>query len=76
MKEENETIIKALIMFGRVPETYELLNEIDNLNNIIDKLQEKIDKAIEYLEQPYRDNFDYSKAELLNILNGGDDNVK
>lgn len=35
-----------------------------------DNLQRRIDKAIEYLEQPYRDNFDYSKAELLNILRG------
>ena len=36
----------------------------------IDDLNERIEKAVEYLEKPYRDNFDYSKAELLNILNG------
>ena len=38
------------------------------------ELQERKDKAIKYLEQPNRDNFDYSKAQLLDILNGGDDN--
>lgn len=27
-----------------------------------------IDKAIEYLEEPNRDSFDYSKAKLLDIL--------
>lgn len=32
--------------------------------------QEKINKAINYLEQPYRDNFDFSKAQLLSILQG------
>ena len=31
-----------------------------------------ITKAIEYLNQPYRDNFDYSRAELLDILQGVD----
>ena len=34
------------------------------------KLRQKIDKAIEYLEQPYRDNFDYSKSQILEILRG------
>lgn len=33
-------------------------------------LMNRIDKAIEYLNQPYRDNFDYSRAELLDILKG------
>ena len=38
------------------------------------KYKEVIDKAIEYLEQPYRDNFDYSKSQILEILKG-EDNV-
>ena len=33
------------------------------------KYKEVIDKAIEYLEEPNRDSFDYSKATLLDILN-------
>ena len=37
-----------------------------------DLKQEVIDKAIEYLNQPYRDNFDYSRAELLDILQGSE----
>ena len=32
------------------------------------KYKEIIDRAIEYLEQPYRDNFDYSKSQILEIL--------
>ena len=32
------------------------------------KQKEIIDKAIEYLEEPNRDSFDYSKAKLLDIL--------
>ena len=34
------------------------------------KQKEVIDKAIEYLEEPNRDSFDYSKALLLEILLG------
>lgn len=36
---ENLTIIKALDMYGRVPEQWELLNEIDRLNNIINGME-------------------------------------
>lgn len=32
MKEENKTLIKALNMFGRIPEQWELLEEIEKLN--------------------------------------------
>ena len=38
------------------------------LVNCIKKQKEVIDKVIEYLEQPYRDNFDYSKSQILDIL--------
>ena len=37
MKEDNEAVIKALNMYGRVPEMWELLKEIERLNNIINK---------------------------------------
>ena len=42
MKEENQTIIKAINMFGRVPEQYELLEEIERLNNIIKRFEEDL----------------------------------
>ena len=42
MKEENQTIIKAINMFGRVPEMWELLNEIEKLNNIIKRFEEDL----------------------------------
>ena len=61
MIEENQTIIKALNMFGRVPETWELLNEIERLNN-------RIDKAIEYIKSNYIDNPIEFKDDLLKIL--------
>ena len=38
---ENQMIIKALNMYGRVPETWELLKEIERLNNIINELKWK-----------------------------------
>lgn len=38
MKEENKAVIKALNMYGRVPETWELLKEIERLNNIINTI--------------------------------------
>ena len=41
MKEENKAVIKALNMYGRVPETWELLEEIERLNNIINELKWK-----------------------------------
>lgn len=35
IEKENQTIIKSLNMYGRVPEQWELLNEIERLNNIV-----------------------------------------
>lgn len=45
-----------------------VLNAYQELQEKYNKQKEVIDKAIEYLEQPYRDNFDYSKSQLLEIL--------
>ena len=47
---------------------YETLNYLDRLQQQCKKQKEVIDKAIEYLEEPNRDSFDYSKATLLDIL--------
>ena len=44
---ENETIMRALYMYGKVPEQWELLNEIERLNNIINELEKDINKRIE-----------------------------
>lgn len=46
----------------------ELFNEMENWKQDTNKYKEVIDKAIEYLEEPNRDSFDYSKAKLLDIL--------
>lgn len=46
----------------------EQATELKELYSEVDKLQGRIDKAIEYLEEPNRDSFDYSKAILLDIL--------
>ena len=50
----------------------DLSDYIINSQKEIERLNIIIDKAIEYLEQPYRDNFDFSKAELIEILKGSD----
>lgn len=49
-------------------EVEELNNETEILTNEWLKSQEKRRKAIEYLEQPNRDNFDFCKARLIEIL--------
>ena len=41
---------------------------IEHLEQQCKKQKEVIDKAIEYIEEPNRDSFDYSKAKLLDIL--------
>lgn len=72
-KETNATLMSELAKLEE--ENEELKMESEKLTQLWLDSQEKRRKAIEYLEQPYRDNFDYSKAELLNILqNGSDDN--
>lgn len=48
MKEDNEAVIKALNMYGRVPEMWELLKEIERLNNIINELEKYCIEEIEY----------------------------
>ena len=50
---------------------FEICRYIYNLEQQCKKQKEVIDKAIEYLEEPNRDSFDYSKAKLLDILKEG-----
>ena len=53
-----------------VEELNEIVDYINDLEQQCKKQKEVIDKAIEYLEEPNRDSFDYSKALLLEILKG------
>lgn len=53
-----------------VEELNEIVDYINDLERYCKKQNEVIDKAIEYLEEPNRDSFDYSKATLLDILQG------
>ena len=69
MREENQTIIKALNMFGRVPETWELLNEIERLNNIIDDKKERQEIAIRLLHKLFGTD-DYEINYIIGIING------
>ena len=50
--------------FRLLKERYQLIKEI---------YKQRIDKAIEYLNEPNRDEFDYSITYLLEILQGGDE---
>lgn len=64
MKEENQTIIKAINMFGRVPEQYELLEEIEKLNKeskILRENAEHNDKVV--------DKVNWENKRLNNIIN-------
>ena len=67
---ENQMIIKALNMYGRVPETWELLEEIERLNNIINE-------AIEYINENWghwcSNHYKYA-TKTINILKGSDSN--
>ena len=76
-KEIYEDLFKNVVINGHYP--FEKLNEIksyiktlnikiENLEQQCKKQKEVIDKVIEYLEEPNRDSFDYSKAKLLDIL--------
>ena len=53
-----------------VEELNEIVDYVNGLEQQCKKQKEVIDKAIEYLEEPNRDSFDYSKALLLEILLG------
>ena len=60
-------IIKALNMYGRVPETWELLEEIERLNNIIKEAREYIQDR--YDGEVLTHTFDKDNVgELLEIL--------
>ena len=60
---ENKTIIKALNMYGRVPEQWELLEEIERLNNIINELEEYI-KPFLYMLNGITDRDVYEQCQL------------
>ena len=66
--EEKYYCFEHIVIILLQQENQELKMESEKLTQLWLDSQEKRRKAIEYLEQPYRDNFDYSKAELLNIL--------
>ena len=61
LQEENERLTRSIVSYDET-----LLKR----NNEYEDYKSRIEKAIEYLEQPYRDNFDFSKAQLLSILQG------
>ena len=46
---ENKAIIKALDMYDRVPEQWELLEEIERLNNIINELENYLNEQVDYM---------------------------
>ncbi len=63
---ENQVIIKALNMYGRVPETWELLDEIERLKSIIKEVREYcLEKAKGRLERTLYDDI----LEILERVN-------
>lgn len=49
MKEENRAIIKALNMYGRVPEMWELLQKIERLNKKIEQYENPEDMTLMFM---------------------------
>ena len=79
MSKENQAIIKAINMYGRVPEQWELLEEIERLNNIIKKLERLVDDNA-WNNYYFKCGNRYLKSEILNdireiidSINVGDD---
>ena len=66
---ENQIIIKALNMYGRVPETWELLEEIERLNNIIKEVR----KYTEENMKEYGGDIYITCEQILEILDKGSD---
>lgn len=75
MNKESQAIIKALIMYGRVPEMWELLEEIERLNNIIKEVREYI-LSNQNTELSVDSYFKYKDLvefnDILEILDKGD----
>ncbi len=69
MNRDNKTIIKALNMYGRVPEQWELLEEIERLNNRIDKAIKKLSSAVNHFKTQRENNV---ITFTLKILKGSD----
>ena len=70
---ENQIIIKALNMYGRIPETWELLEEIERLNNIIKEVREYIKNHREAVDERaghiiYILKDDFDEEDILKIL--------
>ena len=55
MNKENKVVIKALNMYGRVLETWELLEEIERLNNIINGMERFFQYAYDNEVRPLND---------------------
>ena len=72
MSEEDRTELKKeLSVYSKVELLEKYIDELEEnctLSDLWCKSSQRINSAIEYLEQPNRDNFDFSKARLLEIL--------
>lgn len=63
LQQENKKLKEHIEKYERYCKTTGIEELIKNK-----KYKEVFEKAIEYLEEPNRDSFDYSKAKLLEIL--------
>jgi len=64
---ENKAVIKALNMYGRVPEMWELLEEIERLNNIINELEKFLNKRINFYHKTNITNY-FENKDILDKL--------
>ena len=66
MKEDNQAVIKALNMYGKVPEMYELLEEIEKYKDIVLDLENERDVLKSKLSE--------TKADIKYLIEHGESN--
>lgn len=84
MKKENQIIIRCLNKYGKVPETYELLEKIDlleeenqRLNNVLNELRENAIAFINIFQDEKTLTLNYNDLKhLRGIINGEEFDIR
>ena len=68
MKEDNQAVIKALNMYGRVPKLWELLKENQELKEENKQFKDNWDKLKEWLESNWEESQDIWFVKIINKM--------
>ena len=75
-EEDRIELKKELSVYSKEELLEKYIDELEENHILTDqwyKSSQRINSAIEYLEQPNRDNFDFCKARLIEILESKED---